>query len=281
MAIDLEYLTNAYFTTDEPVPYNLKCGKTIEITPVKMSKVMVFVSSYGVLTIDKNQSNDVEVIQMSYLKFISTLMKDKAIMQQMTNICLLCLGFEMPFIRYDDRGRAILSNLRIDHEHESVEELFSITAKEFEDIRRIILYQNIPTYDDAYINPELRTAMDEMDALRAKGIELPSMERRISIITSHTGIPKSEQLKMSLREHSLLFEEVGKEVDYIALKGVASNNGNSDNVQWIYKKSKGKFDDYITSVEQYNKSMGGDGKVNRVSQSGEAFASQYENFTGG
>lgn len=282
MAIDINYLRNVYFAFDEPVPYKLKCGATLNIKPVKLLDSMLFMSSYGILDIDKNNSNDVEIIQMSYLKYLATqVLTDKIAQQQMINICLLCLGFEIPFIRFDEKGKAILSNVSSNSKGE-IKELFYITAKEFDDIKRIILYQNLPNYDDEYIDPELKKNMEEMDMLKTKGMTIPKLERKMAIITAHTGIPKEVQKQMTYREHTILFEEVCGEVDYTALKGISCYAGKSDNIQWIYRKSKDKYDDYITSVEKYNNSMGGNGTIKNIStQSGEALASQYDNFIGG
>lgn len=285
MAIDMAYYRDAYFIFDKPVPYKLKCGTTIEIKPVKMIDSMIFLSSCGILDIDKNQSNDIEVIQMSYLKYLYTKLSEvEAFRQQMVNICILCMDFTIPFIRLDDKGKAILVNLEVyDNEdgEKNIREIFSITAKEFDEIKRIILYQNIINYDDSYIDPELKANMAEMDALKARDAEIPNLERKIGIISSHTGIAKSQQMEMTLREHAQLFEEVVGEVEYMSLKGVAAYSGKSNDIRWVYKKPKNKYDEYITSVEKYNKSMGGDGKINKTTQLSGDYSSQYDKFIGG
>ena len=91
--------------------------------------------------------------------------------------------------------------------------------------------------------------MEEMDRIRGQNLEPPSLERRMAIITSHCGITKDVQMNMTLRSHSILFEEVAGEVEYSAVKGISCYGGNPDEVQWIYKKAKNKFEDYITSKE--------------------------------
>ena len=262
MAIDINYYREAYFTFDKPVPYKLKCGKEITINPVNLSDSIIFITSYNVLDIDKNKTNDVEVISMSYLKFLAkrVLPFDEVCKQQFINICLLCLGFKYPYVDFDEKDRAILYNVDIG----TNKELFHISAKEFDDIKRIILYQNLPNFDDSYINPELKERIEEVDALKNKNFEAPSLERRIAIITSHCGINKRDQLEMTLRSHSILFQEVNNEVEYMCTKPLAIENGKGDKIQWIFKEKKDKYKDYIMSVEDYNKSMGGDGSVKVV-----------------
>ena len=148
--------------------------------------------------------------------------------------------------------------------------------------KKIILYQNLPNFDDEYINPELKANMEEYDRLKGKNIVQPTLERRMAIISAHTGISKAEQNAMTLRAHSSLFAEVVGEVEFSANKAIALYAGKGDNVQWIFQKAKGKYDEYITSVEKFNKSMGGDGVINHATiESSENLVSQYDKFIGG
>ena len=262
MSIDINFCQEVYFTFDKSVPYKLKCGNIIEIKPISLSDSLLFITSYGVLDIDKNSTDDVEIISMSYLKFLAkrVLPFSESSKQQFINICLLCLGFDCPYFIFDEKDRPILCNIKQD----TGEEIFRITQKEFDDIKKIILYQNLLNFDDSYINPELKERMDEVDQLRNKGLEAPSLERRIAIITSHCGMSKKDQLEMTFRSHTILFQEVSAEVEYMCTKPLAIKNGKSNEVQWIFKKKKDKFSDYIMSVEDYNKSMGGDGSIKTI-----------------
>lgn len=283
MALDMHFLSEVYFTFDKSVPYPLKCGKTLYINPVKLEDSVVFMTSYGILDIDKNLSTDVEVIQMSYLKYLKERVLTADITkQQFVNICLLCLDLKYPYLDYDDKGKVALINIGHDKETNDPYIDMVITANEFDEIRRIVLYQNLPNFDDEYINPELKANMEEYDMLKAKNIAPPTLERRMAIISSHTGLSKEEQLKMSLRYHSLLFGEVAAEVEYNVTKPISMYAGKGDEIQWIFKKAKGKFDDYIMSKEAYNKSAGGNGVIQSTTQmNGQNLASQFDNFIGG
>ena len=284
MAVDIGFLREAYFTFDKPVPYKLKCGSILQIKPVLLEDSMTFTSSYGILDIDKNLSTEVEVIQMSYLQFLMdrVLPSVEHSKQQLVNICLLCLGFEFPYIDLNEKGKPILIDFAQDAESKEIYPRHIITAKEFDDIKKIILYQNLPNFDDEYINPELKANMEEYDRLKGKNIVQPTLERRMAIISAHTGISKAEQNAMTLRAHSSLFAEVVGEVEFSANKAMALYAGKGDNVQWIFQKAKGKYDEYITSVEKFNKSMGGDGVINHATiESSENLVSQYDKFIGG
>lgn len=278
MAIDIELLTQAYFTFDLPVPYKLHNGTILNISPIKLSDSIIFLTSYGILDIDKNQSSNVEDIQMSYLQYMEKrLLTTPQTKQQLANICILCLGFTCPHIKHNDKGKPILIDL---NEDGSIN--YAINAKEFDDIRRIILYQNVPKYDDKYIDPELKANMREMDSIKSKDVMPPTLERKFGIITAHCGISKQEQMNMTMRSFNMLFDEVCGEVEYMVTKPVAMYAGKSDECRWIYPKKKGKYDDYITSVDEYNKSMGGNGVVkSSTTKTSESLDSQYNQFIGG
>lgn len=272
MKIDIDFYKKAYFYFDKPVDYQIK-DKLIKIYPVAVEDSEVFLSSMNILMVDKNSSPSVEIIQMSYLEFIyKFLFQDQTNIDRFVNILKYCLHINSPYIGFDENNKPYL----VDKENDIL-----IGPKDFDNIKRLILYQNLIHYDDEYINPELKAAMSEVDELRNKGIDTPTIERRIAIITAHCGLSKREQLQMTYRSHSLLFEEVYGEVEFTTLRPVALFGGNSDKIDnWIYKKKKGKFDGYVTDAEKYSASMGG--KYNAIQSTntnyGDALSQQYEQF---
>ena len=251
VSINLDILSRTYFYFDEPVDYKLT-EKTIQIYPITVKQSEFFLSSIELLSIDKNATPSVEIIQMSYLQFILDILlfQNKDNLQRFVNILSLCLQMKDPRIKRLETGKPIL----IEGEGE-----YSINGQQFEDIRRIILYQNLIHFDDSYISPDLKQAMKEVDELKNKGLESPTLERKVAIITAHTGLPKREQINMTYRSHSLLFEEVCGEVEFTTIRPVALFGGNGDKLDhWIYKKKKNKIEDYITNVDKYAQSMGSD-----------------------
>lgn len=273
MSINLDILSRAYFYLDEPVDYKLT-GKTIQIYPITVKQSEFFLSSVGLLLIDKNAAPSVEIIQMSYLQFILDVLlsQDKDNLQRFVNILSLCLQMKDPRIKRSETGSLIL----IEGEGE-----YSINGQQFEDIRRIILYQNLIHFDDSYISPDLKQAMKEVDELKNKGLEIPTLERKMAIITAHTGLSKKEQINMTYRSHSLLFEEVCGEVEFTTIRPVALFGGNGDKLDhWIYKKKKNKIEDYITNVDKYAQSMGSDkNSIKSLNgQLGDQYLQQFNKF---
>lgn len=245
--LNLDLYRKAYFYFDLPVEYKIK-DKTLLIYPITVKDSEIFLSSMSVIDIDKNASDSVEIIQMSYLAFIyNVLFQDEINISKFVNILKYCLHVENPYVGFDDNSRPYLK----------INDDISIGPKDFDNIRRIIMYQNLIHYNDEYINPDAKKAMEEMDKIRNAGIEPPTIERRIAIITAHCGMSKKEQIEMTYRSHCLLFEEVYGEVEFTTTRPIMLYAGKSNEMEhWIYKKKKGKFDNYFTSVSEYGKKFG-------------------------
>lgn len=256
--VNIDFLKRAYFTFDKPVPYNVG-NVELHITPILLPDSDVFLASIDILQHDKNSAPDPAIISMSYLEYMIRVIavSDELFVDKLSNILFFCFGVDRWHIELNDRDKPIL----YDDTHNA-----QITAKKFDDISRIILYQNILHYDDAYVNPEFRKMMDEVDAVKNFGKEFPTLERKISIITAHTGITKEQQKKMTFREHQGVFEEVSGEVDFLTTRALSLRYGVKDAEHWIYRNKKGKYDGYITSMGKYQKSFGGDGMIANVSQ---------------
>lgn len=256
--VNIDLLQRAYFTFDKPVPY--KVGDVeLHITPVLLTESDVFLASVDILQHDKNSAPDPTIIKMSYLEYMVTVIAqtDDLFVDKLSNILYYCLDAQSWHFELNERGKPVLC----DDTHGA-----KITAKKFDEISRIILYQNILHYDDAYVNPEFRKMMDEVDAVKNFGKEFPTLERKMNIITAHTGITKEQQRKMTFREHQGVFEEVSGEVDFLTTRALSLRYGVKDAEHWIYRNKKGKYDGYITSMGKYQKSFGGDGMIANVSQ---------------
>lgn len=274
--LDLDFLARAYFYFDEPVPYQLENG-AVYIKPIFLKDSEIFLASCDVLAINKNEISSVEIIQMSYLEFlVKCLISQQKYCDKFINILKYCMNINSPALLLNDKGKPYIFDKELG---------ISIDEKDFENIRRIIMYQNILHYDDSYVSPEVKEMMDEVNELKNKNIIVPNLERKIAIITSHCGLSKEEQKKMTYRSHCLLFEEVCGEVEYEIIKPVAliakmlgSKGNDPDN--WIYKKSKGKFDDYIVDVDKYSKNIGGSSAIKQAKNTniGDKFNQSFNNF---
>lgn len=259
VGIDINQLSRLYFWFDKPVQYKLNDGNNISIYPVYLPDSALFGHCAELLDIDKNSLPDPKIISMSYLQFLlEYVIVNPSDALKLATILSLCLKWEVHDIQItiESNGRPNLFNSALN---------IKIKPKEFEDLRRIIMYQNFPHYDDTYINPDAKKAMEDVDRLKNRDFVFPSLERKMAIITSHTGVTKAQQMEMTMRSHSILYEEVCGEVEYTTTytaSAISRMFGNKTDINhWIYKKKKNKFDGYFVTDEQYNKSMGGDGNI--------------------
>ena len=272
METNINFYERFYFYFDKPVEYTI-AGKIIKIYPISVEDSEIFLSSISVINVDKNSSDSVEIIKMPYLSFIyKVLFRDDNNKMRLLNLVKYCLQSDIVDIGFEDKTKPFLK----------LSNGIKITAKDFDEIRKIILYQNLIHYDDEYVDPEMKKMMAEMDAVRNSGLEVPSLERRIAIITAHCGLSKQEQLKMTYRSHSLLFEEVYGEVEFETTRPILLYAGQGNNIEhWIYRKKKDKYAEYMVSMDSYAKSMGAD--VNAIKSapsaiSGDILTQQYNNF---
>ena len=269
--LDIRALEHQYFYFDIPVDYTLSNQEKIKIYPVKVIDSEYFLSSIDIFQIDKNSMPDAKIISMPYLQFLTDyVLKEEVNIYKLYNLLFLCLQLKNPTIKKDVMRRYYIEDI-------GVENKLIIPAADFENIRRIILYQNILHYDDDYINPELKKSMQEVDMLKSKDIDFPTIERKISIISSHTGIPKQQQLEMTMRAHEGLFEAVRDEVEFTTVRPISIYAG-SEIEHWIYKKKKNKLEGYITDVQDYQKSMGGQQMIHSNTNNSEQYLTQFENF---
>lgn len=272
--LNIELYKKAYFYFDKPAEYQLKDKKIVYIYPIVVKDSEIFLSSMSVIGIDKNSSDSVEIIQMSYLDFIyKILFQDEINIDKFSNVLKYCLHINKFAIGYDDNNKPYLNDVESD---------IVIKYKDFENIRRIILYQNILRYDDEYVNPEIKRMMAEVDAVKNVGIDPPNIERKMAIVTAHCGISKQEQMAMTYRSHCLLFEEVYGEVEFTTVRPIMLYAGKGNEVDhWIYKKKKDKFDGYIVDTDNYAQSMGGDKNVIKSTTNtgyGDGLSQQINNF---
>ena len=271
--LDLDLYRKAFFYFDLPAEYKIG-DKILHIYPISVKDSEVFLSSMSVISIDKNAVDSVEIIQMSYLDFVyKVLFQDVVNVSKFLNILKYCLHINKPFVGYTEQNRPYLRDNETGLE---------IKAKDFENIRRIILYQNLIHYDDEYINPDIKKMMSEVDAVKGAGVEQPTIERKMAIITAHCGISKQEQMDMTFRSHSLLFEEVYGEVEFETTRPIMMYAGKGNEIDhWIYRKKKGKFDGYMTDTDRYAQTMGADKNAIKATSNtdiGDNLSQQYNNF---
>lgn len=252
--VDIETLSELYFASDEPVPYNLKCGVEISIYPIKVKDWAMFNNSLGALTIEKNEINDIDIIKMSYLEFLVNLMKqDETYTQRLLSIVKYSLKEDFVSIELVN-GKYVLAIL-----NESQEIKYGITSKEFDDIKKIILFQNIYDYDDRYISPDVKELYAEyMKAVNSNQVD-PTIERKKIFVISKTGNSIKELNEMSYRTFNQLYITC-IEIDlYYARKMIQASpkyDVKEEPIYPLFDKKRDKYDCIFVSRDSIENKLG-------------------------
>lgn len=214
--VDLEKLRLLYFQNEEPVPYSLKCGYQLNIVPMKVKDWGYFEYSVPVLTIRKNEIEDPNIMRMNYLQFLHEVVipSDEIYYAMFCNILSKSL-LESKFYLSKDKGRSVVV---LGDDFGSVKAI--ITPKEFDEISKIILYQNMVDYDDRYVSPEIREAMEEYQKMKSKGSNTvsPILEKKKAYVIGKTGMSMVEINDMTYRTFSQVFDSLLESEMFIANK---------------------------------------------------------------
>lgn len=125
-----------------------------------------------------------------------------------------------------------------------------VTKEDFEEIRAIVCHQNMPDYDDSYIDPDLEQDLKDIERIQNRDIVSPSLEKQMCcIVASGCGYTFEELKEMTLRKFVLLLQRIDKKMHYQIYKqnevsGAVTFKGGLDH--WIYEKRKTKFDSVIS-----------------------------------
>lgn len=225
-------------TFDKPYLYK----NAITIYPVKVYDYYEFYENIDILTIDKNNCGVIEFIQMPYLEFITTMMTiNESFYTKFINICSLVfkidtnksIGEQLSFAK-DERNRFFIKIHG-----------YTLNSKEFEELKRFILYQNIADYDDTYLDPDLQKVVDDYNRLKNSGTNPPSLSKQIEVVESETGISRKELYDYTLFNFKRLYETVIDKIEYKIAKQ-ASMSGmvkfEKPVEHFAYKKETNKLD---------------------------------------
>lgn len=246
MSIKEEIYKNYYeeLTFDDPIDY-----KGLSLYPVSIKKINKFLQSSSVLRIQKEYIPDKEIIKMSYLKFLMTnIDKEKEEYGESLTFDLLALCFMICmrieeisirlFIDEDGKTKLILNGVEIDE-------------NEFDYLRKLILYQNLPNYDDELMNPDLKNDLEEADKIKNGGEETEDFEHLIANLVIGTGMNIDDVKNLPIRKFYIIGQVMDRKLHYSIYKQ-ASVGGFVEFKQPIthyLKKNIDLLENKVTTVE--------------------------------
>ena len=246
MSIKEEIYKNYYeeLTFDDPIDY-----KGLLLYPVSIRKINKFLQSSSVIRIQKEYIPDKEIIKMSYLKFLMTnIDKEKeeygeSLTFDLLALCfMICMRIEEISIRLfvdkDGKAKLILSGVEIDE-------------NEFDYLRKLILYQNLPNYDDELMNPDLKNDLEQADKIKNGGEETEDFEHLIANLVIGTGMNIDDVKNLPIRKFYIIGQVMDRKLHYSIYKQ-ASVGGFVEFKQPIthyLKKNIDLLENKVTTVE--------------------------------
>ena len=273
-----EYV-DKYVTLQKPVPlYGL------QIKPVLVRDFFQFNSAKDVLNIEKNNIPNIDIIQMTYLRFLLMMMLEQdEFKEDFLTILALSLG-----VKYDATKRnpsfepnEILTQQARKDEVEvwingwdvrfrlsdskvilclyDDENLVEIDDAQFDELRKIILLQNIYKYDDTEMSDDFRRVVEEYYRLKNKDIVLPTLEDRLMAVCISSAYKLEELYVMPLRLFDALLERSIDKLEYQVNKlivNLAQGKVEGFNLShWVYKTKKDKYSEIFTDAQDLVKKV--------------------------
>ena len=204
--INIETLTELYFSSGEPTPYKLKCGYELKIFPVKVKNWSEFSSCLDCVTFDKNEINDINIIKMSNLDFLfyMHINNDPNInLYKLATIIKYSFG-EKIISMEKSKGKNVLAILDSDkpknvNDESKYKIKYYITAKEFDEIMEIILFQNIYDYDNRHISSYVKELYQSyIETVNTNQVD-PTLERKKVFVMSKVGMSLNEINELQYR----------------------------------------------------------------------------------
>lgn len=127
-----------------------------------------------------------------------------------------------------------------------------ITDDDFDILRKVVCYQNMPDYDDEYIDPELKAELELKAKLENPNNIQPTLEKQESCLVASTAYTYETIKNISIRHLVLLLRTVDAKLHYFTYRqaeasGMVKFSGELQH--WIYSNDKKSKLDGVQSLD--------------------------------
>lgn len=258
--VNIKKIEKEYFYFNKPVPYDLKYGGTIKIYPILIEDWHLFNDCYSILTFNKMEIPIPEIIQMSYLQFLlEVLCGDKndeneseeriANTNKLIELLKLCIHTKdkINFLK-DEKNKP---NIVLCDSKDNIKLI--ISPKDFDDIKKIILYQNLPNYDDTYISKDIRDVINETIKTKEGNFEQVTLEDKMAFLGNEIGLTNNDMAKMTYREFDIRYNMAVERMDY-QINKTAEYVGNvkfNKKIEHLLRRTKkNKLDEFFVDADK-------------------------------
>lgn len=199
----LEHIKELYF--DEPIPY-----KELLIYPVTMKDYLEFHWLVSCLLIDKNSIPDINVISMSYLRFLyyNAANNDEPYVYMVK--MLLCMVLHIDFNEE--------MNFYVDENDKAFFKVRGIaySSSDFDEIVKIIFEQNCITPIDNTIQKEVRDALEKAEEFKMQQTKqkMCSLEEQMICVLISTPLKLEDIYKLTIRKFEKILQRVDAKLHY-------------------------------------------------------------------
>ena len=198
-----EYINELYY--DKPIPY-----KELLIYPVTMKDYLSFHWLISCLLLDKNSIPDIDIISMSYLRFLYHEAAEKEAPYVYMIKMLLCLVLhidvneEMSFY-VDNNNKAYFSVKGIEY-----------NSTDFDNIVKIILEQNCIKGIDNTIQKEVRDALEKAEQYKTQqnNRKICSLEEQMICVLISTSLKMQDIYDLTIRKFEKILQRVDAKLHY-------------------------------------------------------------------
>lgn len=227
-----EYIKELYF--DEPIQY-----KELLIYPVTMKDYLEFHLAVNCLLVDKNSIPDVNIISMSYLRFLyyqSLEYNEPYIYMIKVLLCLVLHIDKNEEIKFyvNDKDKAFFKVHNIEY-----------NSDDFDNIVKIIFEQNCITPIDETIQKEVRDALEKAEQykMRQNKHKICSLEEQMICVLISTSLKMEDIYNLTIRKFEKILQRVDAKMHYeiylsASMSGFVKFKDNNAIQHWMDDLSK-------------------------------------------
>lgn len=256
MLVSEEALLEKYFPFDIPVPY-----KDWHIHAIKMRDSYDVNDAIGILSMDKNTLGEADFIMMSNLRFCMLFVSsDPTYKESFESLLRVALDIsDEESFRYcvDDDTEYIEVGVSVGQTRGGYPILKEgtirvITAEDFDEIKRVILFSVDIDYTDDYIDPDVRKMTDEYFRLKSQGRSVP-LEHKVLCLRMVTGMNGEEVGNLSIRNFYQLYNIMVGESEYSACRLAESMGAKFSKPleHWAYSAHKNKYTEAFVDADSF------------------------------
>lgn len=233
-------------TFDEPIKF-----QQFSLYPVPLRSYFEFLFASELLTIKKDRIPDAKIISMSYMEYICFLLfqeKDLELSKRM-RITQLYILLKL-VLRENIKSVSVVKD---NFERDCLEvNDFVFKPSDFDKFKEIVLFQNLPNYENIELNPILEEEIKTADRLRSGNAKMTTLEKQILSMTVETGYTLNDIKELTIRKFFLLEKQKDKEISYkiqktASMSGFARFEGTIPH--YLEEDNKDPYQDKIISYQ--------------------------------